>query len=51
MYLLIAVWGTTRKEYAAMKLFLYLLAGSALVLPGMIYLFASPGCTPSICWL
>jgi NADH-quinone oxidoreductase subunit M len=39
MYLLIAVWGTTRKEYGAMKLTLYLLAGSALVLPAIIYLF------------
>jgi NADH-quinone oxidoreductase subunit M len=34
MYLLIAVWGSTRKEYGAMKLTLYLLAGSALILPG-----------------
>ena len=38
MYPLIAIWGTTRKEYAAMKLFLYLLAGSAMVLPAIIYL-------------
>jgi NADH-quinone oxidoreductase subunit M len=43
MYLLIAVWGTTRKEYGAMKLTLYLLAGSALILPAMIYLFVSSG--------
>ena len=43
MYLLIAVWGTTRKEYAAMKLTLYLLAGSALILPAVIYLFVSSG--------
>jgi NADH-quinone oxidoreductase subunit M len=43
MYLLIAVWGSTRKEYAAMKLTLYLLAGSALVLPAIIYLAASSG--------
>ena len=28
MYLLIAIWGTTRKEYGAMKLTLYLLAGN-----------------------
>ncbi len=41
MYLLIAVWGTTRKEYAAMKLTLYLLAGSALILPAIIYLYAA----------
>ena len=43
MYLLIAVWGTTRKEYAAMKLTLYLLAGSALILPAVIYLFVNSG--------
>ena len=43
MYPLIAIWGTTRKEYGAMKLFLYLLAGSALVLPTMIYLFVASG--------
>jgi len=38
MYLLIAVWGSTRKEYGAMKLTLYLLAGSALILPALLYL-------------
>ncbi len=43
MYLLIAVWGTTRKEYGAMKLTLYLLAGSALILPAIIYLFMKSG--------
>ncbi|MGD9505480.1 MAG: NuoM family protein [Syntrophobacteraceae bacterium] len=43
MYLLIAIWGTTRKEYGAMKLTLYLLAGSALILPAIIYLFAKSG--------
>ena len=43
MYLLIAVWGTTRKEYGAMKLTLYLLAGSALILPAIIYLFVNSG--------
>ncbi len=43
MYLLIAVWGTTRKEYGAMKLTLYLLAGSALILPAVIFLFARSG--------
>lgn len=41
MYLLIAIWGSTRKEYGAMKLTLYLLAGSALILPAMIYLVVS----------
>jgi NADH-quinone oxidoreductase subunit M len=43
MYPLIAIWGSTRKEYGAMKLFLYLLAGSALILPVFIYLFAKSG--------
>jgi NADH-quinone oxidoreductase subunit M len=43
MYLLIAVWGTTRKEYGAMKLTLYLLAGSALILPSIIFLWAKSG--------
>lgn len=43
MYPLIAIWGGTRKEYGAMKLTLYLLAGSALILPGILYLWAIGG--------
>ena len=43
MYLLIAIWGSTRKEFGAMKLTLYLLAGSALILPAIIYLVVSSG--------
>ncbi len=43
MYLLIAIWGSTRKEYGAMKLTLYLLAGSALILPAIVYLFVKSG--------
>jgi len=43
MYLLIAVWGSTNKEYGALKLTLYLLAGSALILPGLIYLYVASG--------
>jgi NADH-quinone oxidoreductase subunit M len=43
MYPLIAIWGSTRKEYGAMKLTLYLLVGSALVLPAIIYLFVHSG--------
>jgi len=39
MYLLIGVWGSTRKEYAAMKLTLYLLVGSVFALIGIIALF------------
>jgi len=40
MYPLIAIWGSTRKEYAAMKLTLYLMAGSALIIPGILLLFS-----------
>ena len=36
MYLLIAVWGSTRRKYAAMKLTIFLLAGSALLFPALI---------------
>jgi NADH-quinone oxidoreductase subunit M len=43
MYILIAVWGSTRKEYGAMKLTLYLLAGSALILPTIIFLVVKSG--------
>jgi NADH-quinone oxidoreductase subunit M len=43
MYPLIAIWGSTRKEYGAMKLTLYLLAGSALILPGILLLFIKSG--------
>lgn len=43
MYLLIAVWGSTRREYAAMKLTLYLLAGSALILPAIVYIVVQSG--------
>ena len=32
MYLLIGIWGTGRKEYSAMKLTLYLMLGSALLI-------------------
>ena len=43
MYILIATWGSTRKEYAAMKLTLYLLIGSIVALVGILALyFAAP---------
>ncbi len=42
-YLLIAVWGSGRKEYAAMKLTLYLTAGAALALVGLIALYHALG--------
>jgi len=43
MYPLIAVWGSTRKTYSAMKLTLYLMLGSALLFPGLIALFVYSG--------
>ena len=44
MYLLIGVWGSGRKEYAAMKLTLMLMGGSALLLVGIlgIYFHSAP---------
>jgi NADH-quinone oxidoreductase subunit M len=42
-YLLIAVWGTNRKEYAAMKLTLYLTAGASVALIGLIALYNATG--------
>lgn len=38
MYLLISIWGTGRKEYAAMKFLIYTIAGSALMLVGLLLL-------------
>jgi NADH-quinone oxidoreductase subunit M len=42
-YFLIAIWGSTRKEYAAMKLALYSFVGSAMVLVGIIAAFVVSG--------
>jgi NADH-quinone oxidoreductase subunit M len=39
MYFLIGVWGGPRKEYAAIKFFLYTLAGSVLMLLAIIALY------------
>ena len=39
MYLLIGVWGSTRKEYGALKLVLYLVASSVLVWVGLIAIY------------
>jgi NADH-quinone oxidoreductase subunit M len=43
MYLLIAVWGSTRKDYAAMKLTMMLVAGSILIWVVMLALFVQTG--------
>jgi NADH-quinone oxidoreductase subunit M len=42
-YFLIAIWGSTRREYGAMKLALYSFVGSALVLIGIISAFVLDG--------
>jgi NADH-quinone oxidoreductase subunit M len=43
MYFLIGVWGGPRKEYAAIKFFLYTLAGSVLMLLAIIALYQASG--------
>lgn len=44
MYFLIGIWGGPRKEYAAIKFFLYTLAGSVFMLLAMVamYLLSNP---------
>jgi NADH-quinone oxidoreductase subunit M len=42
-YFLIAIWGSTRREYAAMKLALYSFVGSAMVLIGLLAAYALSG--------
>lgn len=43
MYLLIGVWGSGRKEYAAMKLTLMLMGGSAFLLIGILGIYYGSG--------
>lgn len=43
MYFLIGIWGGPRKEYAAIKFFIYTLAGSVFMLLVMIGLYHSTG--------
>src|SRR5690606_17550542 len=43
MYLLISIWGSGRKEYSAMKLLVYTLAGSAFMLVGFLVLGLQAG--------
>ena len=45
MYLLIGIWGTGKKEYAAMKLTLMLMGGSALLLVGILGIYFASGAT------
>ncbi len=43
MYFLIGVWGHERRVYAAVKFILYTMAGSALMLVGILYLYNVTG--------
>jgi NADH-quinone oxidoreductase subunit M len=45
MYFLIGIWGGPRREYAAIKFFLYTLAGSVLMLVAMIAMYLHSGAT------
>ncbi len=45
MYLLVGVWGTGRKEYAAMKLALMLMGASTLLLIGILGIYFTTGGT------
>jgi NADH-quinone oxidoreductase subunit M len=42
-YFLIAIWGSTRREYGAMKLALYSFIGSAMVLVGIVAAYVAAG--------
>jgi NADH-quinone oxidoreductase subunit M len=42
-YFLIAIWGSTRREYGAMKLALYSFVGSAMVLIGLLAAYTASG--------
>ncbi len=43
MYFLIGIWGHERRIYAAVKFFLYTMAGSVLMLAAIIYLYSQTG--------
>ena len=43
MYLLIGIWGHDRRIYAAVKFFLYTMAGSVLMLAAIIFLYTQAG--------
>jgi NADH-quinone oxidoreductase subunit M len=42
-YFLIAIWGSTRREYGAMKLAIYSFVGSAMILVGLIAAYVAAG--------
>ncbi len=43
MYLIIGIWGSSNRSYAAMKFFLYTFLGSVLTLVSLIYLYRVSG--------
>ncbi|MCC6590852.1 MAG: NADH-quinone oxidoreductase subunit M [Bryobacterales bacterium] len=43
MYFLIGIWGHDRRIYAAVKFFLYTMAGSVLMLAAIIYIYTKTG--------
>lgn len=43
MYPLILIWGSGNRDYAAMKLMLFLLAGSALLFPALLAIYHAAG--------
>src|SRR5689334_580085 len=43
MYLLIGIWGSTRKEYGAMKLTLYLMGGWGFIFLGLVAVYFGSG--------
>ncbi|MEO8616070.1 MAG: NADH-quinone oxidoreductase subunit M, partial [Luteolibacter sp.] len=44
-YLLIAIWGSSNREFGAMKLTLYSIGSSALILVGLVVAYAAAGST------
>lgn len=46
MYFIIGIWGGQRREYAAMKFFIYTLLGSAVMLVGILALYFGSGLDP-----
>ena len=46
MYLIIGGWGGERRVYAAVKFFLYTMAGSAFLLVAILFLYARSGQLP-----
>lgn len=46
MYFIIGIWGGERREYAAIKFFIYTLLGSAIMLVGILALYFGSGLDP-----